>query len=145
MLDIHDLIIHNYGPTKTFASVHIEVDSSVDVMISHDLTDNIERDVFKELNVLLVCHLDPVNLNDPETETLKNELKSVITNFNPNISLHDFRIVSGITHTNVIFDVVIPFDLNGAEKEIQKLIDEKLACYDKKYYAVIEFDKDFNH
>ncbi|MBO5067694.1 MAG: cation transporter [Clostridia bacterium] len=144
VLDIHDLIVHSYGPTKTFASVHIEVDSAVDIMLSHDLTDNIEREIYKEMNVLLVCHLDPVNLNDPETETLKTQIIKVIKDFDEQLSLHDFRIVSGRTHTNVIFDVVLPFNLHGKEEQIRTAVCSKLDCFDKKYYAVIEFDTDFN-
>ncbi len=144
ILDIHDLIVHNYGPTKTFATVHIEVDSAVDIMLSHDLSDNVERDVYKELNIFLVCHLDPVKLNDPETELLKNELTKVIKSFNDELSLHDFRIVSGKTHTNVIFDVVLPFNLRDKESQIKKAVTDYLNSLDKKYYAVIEFDTDFN-
>ena len=144
VLDIHDLIVHSYGPTKIFATVHIEVDSEVDVMVSHDLADNIERDFFKDMNILLVCHLDPVKLSDPETNILKNDLTELLHAYNPALSLHDFRVVVGVSHTNVIFDVVIPFDLQNAERDIINLVNDKLASYDKKYYAIIEFDKNFN-
>lgn len=144
ILDIHDLIVHNYGPTKTFATVHIEVDSNVDIMLSHDLSDNVERDVYRDMNIFLVCHLDPVNLLDPETELLKSEISIVLKNFNSELSLHDFRIVKGTSHTNVIFDIVLPFSLHGRENQIKQLVTDKLNCFDKKYYAVIEFDTDFN-
>ncbi len=144
ILDIHDLVVHNYGPTKTFATVHIEVDSSVDIMESHDLSDNIERDFMKELGILLVCHLDPVAVNDPETKFLKDELSATLKSVNPELSLHDFRVVCGISHTNVIFDVVLPFGIECEESEIKKAVYEKLADYDKKYYAVIEFDRNYN-
>ena len=144
VLDIHDLIVHSYGPTKIFATVHIEVDSEVDVLVSHDLADNIERDFFKDMNILLVCHLDPVKLSDPETNILKNDLTELLHAYNPALSLHDFRVVVGVSHTNVIFDVVIPFDLQNAERDIINLVNDKLASYGKKYYAIIEFDKNFN-
>ena len=144
VLDIHDRIVHSYGPTKIFATVHIEVDSEVDIMISHDLADNIERDFFKNMNILLVCHLDPVKLSDPETNILKEDLTELLHGYNPAISLHDFRVVVGVSHTNVIFDVVVPFDLQNAERDIINLVNDKLASYDKKYYAVIEFDKCYN-
>lgn len=144
VLDIHDLIVHSYGPTKIFATVHIEVDSEVDVMVSHDLADNIERDFFKDMNILLVCHLDPVKLSDPETNILKNDLTELLHAYNPALSLHDFRVVVGVSHTNVIFDVVIPFDLQNAERDIINLVNDKLASYGKKYYAIIEFDKCYN-
>ena len=144
VLDIHDLLVHNYGATKTFASVHIEVDSNVDIMISHDLADNIERDFMHDLGILLVCHLDPVNTSDPETLKLKADISALLSEFDQNVSMHDFRVVYGVSHTNVIFDVVIPFGQDGIEQRIRELVDNKLATYDKKYYAVIEFDKNFN-
>lgn len=144
VLDVHDLIVHSYGPNKIFATVHIEVDSQVDVMISHDLVDNIERDFYKDMNIMLVGHLDPVMISDPETNQLKECLTSLIKDYNPDVTLHDFRVVCGNTHTNVIFDAVIPFNCKNAEIDIRKLVDEHLSTYDKVYYAVIEFDRNFN-
>ncbi len=144
ILDIHDLIVHNYGPNKTFASVHIEVDSSVDVMISHDLADNIERDFMKELNVFLVCHLDPVDVNNIETQELKEKIKQLLLTFDPPISIHDFRVVKGHTHTNIIFDAVVPFGRHDLEQGIIQAVNNELGKCDKKYYAVIEFEHDFN-
>ncbi len=145
VLDIHDLIVHNYGPTKTFATVHIEVDAKVDIMISHDLSDNIERDFAKDMGLSLVCHLDPVKVDDQETNMLKTALTEVITEEYPFVNLHDFRIVSGNTHTNVIFDVVIPFDApKDICENIRNLVDIKLSSFEKVYYAVIEFDRCLN-
>ena len=144
VLDIHDLIVHNYGPNKTFASVHIEVDSSVDIMISHDLADNIERDFMKYKKIFLVCHLDPVDVNDCETIELKEQITRTLNDFNPPISIHDFRVVKGHTHTNVIFDAVIPFGRHDLEKGVRQKIDELLAEQEKNFYAVIEFEHNFN-
>lgn len=144
ILDIHDLVVHNYGPTKTFATVHIEVDSKVDIMTSHDLSDNIERDFYKEMGIILVCHLDPVVTGDEETNMLKNDLISVLKNLDTNLSLHDFRVVKGFTHTNVIFDVVMPFDASYSQEQVKEIVNKKLQTYEKKYYAVIEFDTNFN-
>ncbi len=144
ILDIHDLVVHNYGPTKTFATVHIEVDASVNVMTSHDLSDNIERDFYKEMGILLVCHLDPVMLNDPETNKLKCDLSECLRSIDEKLSLHDFRIVRGYTHTNVIFDVVMPFDATYTEENVRERVSAKLSEYDTKYYAVVEFDRNFN-
>lgn len=143
VLDIHDLIVHNYGPSKTFATVHIEVDSKVDIMISHDLADNIERDFYKDLGVLLVCHLDPVNVGDSETLMLKELIETAIKEKDLQVSLHDFRVVVGASHTNVIFDAVVPFGKTDIEKQVKELVEEKLSTLDKKYFAVIEFDTDF--
>lgn len=145
ILDIHDLVVHNYGPTKTFATVHIEVDCKIDVMISHDLSDNIERDFYREMGIILVCHLDPVNVDDPETCALKSELFALIKSLDDKLSFHDFRVVKGVTHTNVIFDVVLPFDAKCTQNQIKDAVNEKLKTYQNvNYYAVIEFDTNFN-
>ena len=144
ILDIHDLIVHTYGPTKTFATVHIEVDSQVDIMLSHDLADNVEREFYRDMNVILVCHLDPVKVCDGETLTLKEDVTRAIKDYDADLSLHDFRVVEGVSHTNVIFDVVIPFGAHYMEKGIKKAVEEQLSKYDKKYYAVIEFEHSFN-
>ena len=120
VIGMHDLMVHDHGAHKTFASVHVEVDSSVDVMLSHDMIDNIERDFLKDMGIHLVIHMDPVNLNDP----LTNELKVICVNFlkqiDENLSLHDFRIVSGNTHTNIVFDILVPFCSNKTNAEILK-------------------------
>ncbi len=144
VLDFHDLIVHTYGPTKTFATVHIEVDSTVDIMVSHDLVDNIERDFFNDMNIMLVGHLDPIDISDTETIKLKTDLFNALKDYNPNLSMHDFRVVKGNSHTNVIFDVVVPFDCKNSQADIRKIVNDKLATFDKTYYAVIEFDTDFN-
>ena len=141
VIGMHDLMVHDYGAHKTFASVHVEVDSSVDVMLSHDMIDNIERDFLKDMGIHLVIHMDPVNLNDP----LTNELKVICVNFlkqiDENLSLHDFRIVSGNTHTNIIFDILVPFCSNKTNAEILKELNEKMAQLDGVYYLVITFDR----
>lgn len=107
VLGIHDLVVHNYGPGKIFASVHIEVDSDVDVMLSHDLVDNIEKQISHDLHLLLTAHMDPVNTHDPNREPLSNIIKEAISEIPGVLSFHDLRIVPGSTHTNVIFDVVV--------------------------------------
>ena len=143
IMGIHDLVVHNYGPLKTFATVHIEVDAKVDVMISHELSDNIERDFSKELNVFLVCHLDPIVTDDEETNMLKEKITKLLKGFDNRLNLHDFRLVHGVNHSNIIFDVLIPYDTKYDEDSIRFLVDEELKKYNKKYFAVIEFDRSF--
>lgn len=143
IMGIHDLVVHNYGPLKTFATVHIEVDAKVDVMISHELSDNIERDFSKELNVFLVCHLDPIVTDDEETNMLKERITKLLISFDNRLNLHDFRLVHGVNHSNIIFDVLIPYDTKYDEDSIKYLVDEELKKYNKKYFAVIEFDRSF--
>lgn len=143
IMGIHDLVVHNYGPLKTFATVHIEVDAKVDVMISHELSDNIERDFSKELNVFLVCHLDPIVTDDEETNMLKEKITKLLKGFDNRLNLHDFRLVHGVNHSNIIFDVLIPYDTKYDEDSIRFFVDEELKKYNKKYFAVIEFDRSF--
>lgn len=121
VLGIHDLMVHNYGPGKIFASMHIEVDSDGDLMKSHDMTDNLERLIKESLNIEFVIHMDPIKINDP----LINKMKAVISEaFSPLEgveSIHDFRIVPGPTHTNVIFDVVLNHRCKLSESEIHQI------------------------
>ncbi len=144
VLDVHELIVHCYGPTQFFATVHIEVDAKVDVMISHELADEIERDCLKTLNVNLVCHLDPINLSDPEILKLTTLLGNFLKTNHPYASFHDLRIVKGPSFTNVIFDLVLPFDKDDEQSKIKTEIDELLKQEENKYYAVIEFEKSFD-
>ena len=143
IMGIHDLVVHNYGPLKTYATVHIEVDAKVDVMISHELSDNIERDFSKDLNVFLVCHLDPIVTDDEETNMLKERITKLLIGFDNRLNLHDFRLVHGVNHSNIIFDVLIPYDTKYDEDSIKYRVDEELKNYNKKYFAVIEFDRSF--
>ncbi len=143
ILGIHELVVHCYGPTQFFASVHIEVDSRVDVMISHELADTIERDCLKDLNVNLVCHLDPLNLSDPETVKLNEIISSCIKKDFPEITIHDLRIVKGPSFTNVIFDAVLPYDKDELAEPFKQEISKLLNGLDGKYFAVIEFEKRF--
>ena len=143
VLGIHDLIIHDYGVNRLFASVHVEVDYKVDVMKSHDMVDNIERDVKKSMGIELVIHMDPIKRDDPVTNELKEFIKKALKAIHKDLTLHDFRVVSGDTHMNVIFDVVVPYHLklenNEILQELKKQVDQKYdACY-----LVVTFDKDY--
>ncbi len=143
VLGIHDLEVHNYGPGKIFASIHIEVDAAVDVMISHDLVDNIEHRLRDELNINITAHLDPVNVSDPNRAPLTNLLQSAIDDVPEFLSFHDLRIVSGPTHTNVIFDVVVCHDCRMSESEILRYFNQKLSEYDDTFFAAINIDKSY--
>ena len=121
--------MHNYGPNKTFATIHVEVDSAVDVMISHDLMDNIERDVKKELNIDLTVHMDPINVSDPETVELKQKVLNIVASLDPKLTIHDFRIVKGITHTNVLFDIVVPLKYKMTSNEIRSYLINNIKVY----------------
>lgn len=143
IINIHDLVLHNYGPNKYFATVHAEVDANEDILISHDLIDNIERDFSRDLNINLVIHLDPIITNDEEINQLRNMTTEVIEKIDKNLSMHDFRVVKGKTHTNLIFDVVVPVGFEIKSSELVKKIEQQIKLQDNRYYAVITIDKNY--
>lgn len=142
VLGFHDLMIHSYGPAITYASVHVEVDAKENVIEMHDAIDNIERDFMNDMNVHLVIHMDPVTIGDPETDNLKSEITGIIKNLNGDLTLHDFRLVKGPTHTNVLFDVVIPYDCKTTLGDIKRALQENVKS-ETTYYYVINVDRKF--
>ena len=139
ILGVHDMMLHNYGPNKIFASAHVEVDSSKDIFETHDHIDNIEREVKKNMNIDLVLHMDPVKVNDPETELYRAKVVEAIHQIDPKWRFHDFRIVSGPTHVNLVFDLVIPFEEKYAQEEIEEMLLKHIES-DKKFYLVLTID-----
>lgn len=144
ILGIHDLMVHNYGPDRIYATVHAEVDASEDVLISHDIIDNIERDFEQELAIHLVIHLDPIVVDDENVTALREKIKKIIAGVEEELSFHDFRVVFGKTHTNLIFDVLVPYSFKMSDKQISDRI-----CADVKrdigetYCCVISFDREY--
>lgn len=143
IINIHDLVVHNYGPNKYFATVHAEVDAKEDILKSHDMIDNIERDFAKDLDINLVIHLDPIITNDNEINQLRCMTGKVIRSIDENLTMHDFRVVKGETHTNLIFDVVIPVGYEIKSSELVKKIEKSIKSINEKYYAVVTVDKNY--
>lgn len=143
VLGIHDLVVHEYGPGKVFASVHVEVDSKTDVMVSHDLIDRIEREVNRQLGIHFVIHMDPIVVDDPLIEGYREDVKNIIGSIDPVLKFHDFRCVPGPTHTNLIFDVVVPIKYDMTEEELTGRIDKAVKEIDENLYTVITIDKDY--
>ena len=141
ILGIHDLMVHDYGPGNCFASVHAEMDSAEDPLICHDIIDDIERDALRELQVHLVIHYDPIVTNDEELNAARALVEQEIKSIDESLSLHDFRMVRGPGHTNLIFDLVIPYSMEDRKAELKARIDERLQRQDRKYYTVITFDE----
>lgn len=142
VLGIHDLMVHNYGPGKIFASMHVEVDADGDLMKSHDMIDNLERRIKESLNIEFVIHMDPIKINDPLINTLRDTVSKALASLKGVESIHDFRIVPGPTHTNVIFDVVLDIDCPLSEEEIQKTASDAVKSkVGSGYFVVITFDK----
>ena len=140
ILGIHDLMVHDYGPGQRFASVHAEMSAGEDPLACHDVLDDVERDAYEELHVHLVVHYDPVVTDDAELNRLRKLVQDTVEQFDARLSIHDFRMVKGPTHSNLIFDVAVPFDLKDQREEIQNTINRMLAKEPQKYYTVITFD-----
>ena len=140
VLGIHDLVVHNYGPGKVFASIHIEVDAAVDVMESHDMVDLIEKDIASSLNIVITAHMDPIDTKNPNREPLAQIIVKTIADTEGVLSYHDLRIVPGKTHTNVIFDLVLSPECRTCRNELKELFARKIAEYDPNYLCVIDFD-----
>ena len=141
VLGYHDLMVHDYGPGQRFASLHVEMDQRDDPLLCHEIIDNLERICLEKHNVHLVIHYDPVVTDDEELVNTRDFVAAYLQEKDQRMSLHDFRMVRGKGHTNVIFDVALPNDLKGQEKTIKKGVEKALAeNYQGIYYAVITFD-----
>lgn len=141
ILGIHDLMVHDYGPGQCFASVHAEMDSKDDPLFCHDIIDDIERDALRDLRVHLVIHYDPIVTDDEELNRMRDLVEKEIKKISPELTMHDFRMVRGPGHTNLIFDLVIPYSMNDRKAELKRRIDERVQFEDRRYYTVITFDE----
>jgi len=140
IVGLHDLTVHNYGVGKYFASVHCEVSADRDIMVGHDIIDNIERDFLKDLGIHLVIHLDPVITDNEKINSLKSAVDSLVRDISPDISIHDFRVFFGITHSKLIFDIVVPYGFKYSDDELVGIISGKIREIDDNYRAVITVD-----
>ena len=142
VLGFHDLMVHDYGPGQRFGSLHVEMDQAEDPLSCHELIDDLERLCLEKHNIHLVIHYDPVVVGDPEQDSLRATIFDTLQAIDPRLNLHDFRLVRGAGHTNLIFDIALPADMISAEKRIGKAIDAALEARgdDMKYYTVITFD-----
>lgn len=144
VLGIHDLVIHSYGPGKIFASIHVEVDAEESILVTHDQIDNIEQDFREKLGINLVIHMDPIDTKDESTQELKEEAFRILQSIDIVLSFHDFRVVKGETHINVLFDVVTPMRYKMSDKELKELISKEFKKYNNKINTVIVIDHDYN-
>lgn len=140
---VHDLIVHDYGPGRCFVTAHAEVSSEADIMESHDLMDIIEQEIKKDLGYVITLHMDPLVTNDEQTVATRNMVNNIIKNINKDLTFHDFRMVSGPHHTNLIFDLVVPFSAKLDTKELIESINRELESKDKKFYAVVTIDQSY--
>ena len=142
VLGFHDLMVHDYGPGQRFGSLHVEMDQAEDPLACHELIDDLERLCLEQHNIHLVIHYDPVVVGDPEQDSLRATIYDALQTMDTRLNLHDFRMVRGSGHTNLIFDVALPADMTGQEKRIGKTVDAALADRGEnmRYYTVITFD-----
>ncbi len=143
ILGLHDLVIHNYGPGKVIGSCHAEINSKENLLSIHDLIDRIERNIEETLHIQMTIHMDPVETDDTETNRCKELLANALKQIDSALSFHDFRMVPGETHTNLIFDIVIPFDTKKTPADIRQGLKEILSTEPINYELVITFDQSY--
>lgn len=143
IIGIHDLLVHNYGPGRIMISLHAEVPADGDILELHDMIDNIERSLRNRLKCDAVIHMDPVCTNDPEVSALRDAVFTFLAELDTALSLHDFRIVKGPTHTNIIFDVLIPYHFHLSDEAVCASLQERITALNPNFYAVINIDKKY--
>ena len=139
-LGIHDMVVHNYGPGRIIASLHIEVDGSVNVFETHDMIDTIEKDLRENCGIEATIHMDPIVTDDEQVNELRAKTAEAVQKIHPSMQIHDFRFVAGATHTNLIFDVVVPFEVKMSDAEVKAAVAEKVKEIDATYCVVLNVD-----
>ncbi len=141
ILGIHDMVVHDYGPGRVMLSLHAEVPADGSLVILHDMIDNIEHRLHDELHCEAVIHMDPVVTDDVRTNCIRKKVGELLKNTYPEICFHDFRVVEGPTHTNIIFDIVVPFGYREPDEKIMDFLQEEILRLDASYRTVIQVDK----
>ena len=141
IIGMHDLAVHNYGVGRCFASAHCEVDAKNDILVSHDLIDNIERDFSRDLGIHMVIHLDPVIVGDARTDALHCKVQSLVTALYPPVTIHDFRVIWGVTHSNIVFDAAVPFAVKDSDAVITQKLEAEIKKLDPDYRTVVTIDR----
>ena len=141
IIGMHDLAVHNYGVGRCFASAHCEVDAKNDILVSHDLIDNIERDFSRDLCIHMVIHLDPVIVGDARTDALHRKVQSLVTALYPTVTIHDFRVIWGVTHSNIVFDAAVPFSVKDSDAVITQKLEAEIQKLDPDYRTVVIIDR----
>ncbi len=140
---IHDLVIHNYGVHNDFVTVHVEFDSKMDIMKAHDFIDNIEKNFKDELGIALTVHMDPIVVGDPRIDKLQEKVIQLIHKLDKDLKIHDFRVVEGITHTNILFDCIVPYEKNHTEESLKEYLMKELIPEKEIYYYIIQIDRPY--
>ncbi len=141
VVGIHDMLIHSYGQGRYFASLHAEVDGTSDIFYTHDVMDNIEKRLMNDLAVCCTIHMDPITTDDEVTNDLREKVSKLVKTIDEGMSIHDFRCVYGVTHSNLIFDIAVPFEVTMKNEEIKKKVSDLISIIDSTYFAVISVDR----
>ncbi len=141
VLGIHDLEVHNYGPGNVIVSLHVEVDGSKDIFESHDMVDNLEKKLRRECGICATIHMDPIVTDDEEVNALRAQVASAVAELGKGMNIHDFRFVRGKTHTNLIFDVAVPFECKLSEEEVKRAVADVVSRLDPSYFVVLTVDR----
>ncbi|MFQ6861073.1 MAG: cation diffusion facilitator family transporter [Beduini sp.] len=141
ILGIHDFMLHDYGPGRSFVTLHAEIDCHDDLLEIHDVIDLVEREILSRFNVHATIHMDPVDSTNEMINELKEKVIQIIEKINPVYTIHDFRLVSGPTHTNILFDVVLPPEDETNVIELKAEIDREVKRLDKNFFSVVEVDR----
>jgi len=144
VLGVHDVIVHDYGPGRMIASAHVEVCSSGNFMEIHDAVDLLEKRIIAETHIPITLHMDPIDMDDASTKEIRYCVTKIVRELSDKLSIHDFRVVKGITHTNLIFDIAVPFEYSLPDDEIRnKIKSELMLQFPTVFYLVIQFDRSF--
>lgn len=143
VVGVHDLMVHNYGPGRMFASLHAEIPSHSDLMEIHEEMDRLERDIKAKTHVVTVIHMDPIVIDDPKRDQIKAMAIDCIHQIDARLHLHDFRMVDGVERINVVFDLVKPYDLKISDQELKKMVQALLRKQDERITCIIEIEHEF--
>ncbi|MFA9463526.1 MAG: cation diffusion facilitator family transporter [Velocimicrobium sp.] len=145
VIGIHDLIVHNYGPGRVMLSLHAEVPASGDILTLHDMIDNIEANLREQLDADAVIHMDPIIIDNAEINQLKKITNHILKSLDPSLTFHDFRMVKGPTHTNLIFDIAVPFQFFLSDEELKTKVSDELKKINTSYFSIIQIDRSFTN
>lgn len=143
ILGIHDMIVHDYGPGRSFISLHAEVPANGDILAMHDMIDNTEVKLSKRFDCVVTIHMDPIQNDNELVSELQNHVKRIIGDISPDLMMHDLRVVPGPTHTNVIFDIVVPFHFEMSIKELLDTVASEVKKIDPSYCTVVNIDRPY--
>lgn len=141
VIGVHDLVVHSYGANHCFVVAHVEVPADVDIVKSHDVIDNIEHDMWNDMHVRLNIHMDPIDTKNKQLAHLKERVRMAVYALDPELSIHDFRMVNGDTHVNLVFDVVVPYDKKISLEQVRSACEKEFENDETKYYFVIDMDR----